>query len=103
MFGELEEIDRDEATKKLIEDGQVTIVHPEFEAERKRMKTMKKCEVCGELKKPCNLRSTGKHAICYDCAKVAIEEDLLCEDCDGLLYEYTDESKGVNWIKEVNK
>ena len=64
------------------------------------METQNKCQVCGEVKIPEHQRSTGQHAICYGCSEVAIEEGLLVEDCDDLLYEYTDKSKGVNWIEE---
>ena len=69
--------------------------------ETKKTNEKKKCQVCGKLKEPSYLRSTSNHTICYDCAKVAIEEKLLVEDCDGLLYEYTEDR--MNWIKEVKE
>ncbi len=52
MVGELHEIDRDEATDKLIKNGSVTIVHPEFEKAKREMETKAEqvtfgtCKVC---------------------------------------------------------
>ena len=49
----------------------------------------RKCGVCGEVKDKHQVRRTSSgHIICYACAKIAVEEKLLVEDSDDLLYDY---------------
>ncbi len=64
--------------------------------ENETKKIEERCDVCGRHK---YTRQCGdSHQICEECTKVCLEEDLIVEDSDGLLYTYTEDK--VNWRKK---